>query len=82
MACARVRYPVGLGDLLRSEMEVCIEQANLGRDDTLIAKRYLIDHWAQIDVAAELGWCRSTVSARMPYILNKVEHTAQKLGMS
>ena len=81
MANARVRYPMGLGDLLRSEMESCIEQANLGRDDTVIARRYLIDHWPQIDIAAELGWCRSTISARVPYILNKVERTAHKMGL-
>lgn len=82
MAHARVHYPVGLGDLLRKEMEACIEQANLGRDDTLIAKRYLIDRWPQIEIAAELGWCRSTVSSRVPYILNKVERTAQKMGLA
>lgn len=63
-------------------MEAAIEQANLGRDDTLIARRYLIDQWAQIDIAAELGWGRSTVSARIPRILKKVELAAQKIGLT
>ena len=63
-------------------MEACIEQANLGRDDTFIARRYLIDQWPQIDIAAELGWARSTVSKRIPRILRKVERTAEKLMKS
>lgn len=82
MASARVHLPPGLGDLLRSEMETCIIQANLGTRDTEIAKRYLIDHWAQIDIAAELGWTRSTVSGRVPRILSKVEQTAKRLRLT
>lgn len=82
MTSARVKLPPGLDDLLRSEMETCIEQANLGRDDADIAKRYLIDHWPQIDIAAELGWGRSTVAAHVPYILAKVEKTAKRLRLT
>lgn len=82
MSCARVRLPGGLGDLLLAEMETVIVQSNLGRDDTVIARRYLIDHWPQIEIAAELGWGRSTVSERMPGILRKVQLTAHRLGMT
>ena len=71
--CSRVSLPESLEPLLKTEMETCIEQANLGRYDTMIAKRYLIDQWAQIEIAAELGW------NRIPRILRKVENTAQKL---
>lgn len=81
MPC-RVVLPENLDNLLRREMELAIEQANLGRDDTLIARRYLIDQWPQIDIAAELGWVRSTVSGRVPRILKKVERTAEKIGLS
>lgn len=77
--CSRVSLPESLEFLLKSEMEHCIEQANLGQYDTMIAKRYLIDQWAQIDIAAELGWNRTTVSKRIPRILRKVETTAKKL---
>lgn len=80
MPC-RVVLPENLETLLKSEMETVIEQANLGRDDTLIARRYLIDQWPQIDIAAELGCVRSTVSGRIPRILQKVEKTAHRLGM-
>lgn len=82
MSSARVRLPRGLDDLLRSEMELCITQANLGQEDTEIAKRYLIDQWAQIDIAAELGWTRSTVSIHIARIVSKVDTTARKLHIA
>ena len=81
MASARVRLPSDLDGLMRSEMLTCIEESNLGQNDTTVAKRYLIDQWAQIDIAAELGWGKSTVSVRMPRILRKVQATARKLNM-
>ena len=61
---------------MRSEMETAIREANLGNDDTDIARRYLIDQVPQIDIAAEFGWERSTISYR---IVSKVERTARKL---
>ena len=77
MPC-RVVLPEYLDSLLKSEMEAAIDEANLGRDDTIIAKRYLMDQWPQIDIAAELGWGRSTVCGRMPRILRKVEQAARR----
>lgn len=81
MPC-RVVLPEALDTLLKRDMEACIEQANLGRDDTLIAKRCLIDQWPQIEIAAELGWGRSTVSERMPRIIRKVENAARRLNLT
>ena len=81
MASARVRLPSDLDGLMRSQMLTCIEEANLGQTDTQVAKRYLIDQWAQIEIAAELGCVKSTVSMRMPRILSKVQATAKKLNM-
>lgn len=78
MPC-RVVLPEFLDTLLKSEMDTAIDQANLGRDDTMIAKRYLIDQWPQIDIAAELGWGRSTVCGRIPRILRKVEKAARRI---
>jgi DNA-directed RNA polymerase specialized sigma24 family protein len=63
-------------------MEHCMEEANLGQYDTLIAMRYLLDQWAQIDIAAELGWTRSTISTRIPRILSRVEQTATRLQLT
>ena len=80
MSSARVSLPPELDRLLRSEMLECIEEANLGQLDTTVAKRYLIDQWAQIDIAAELGLGRTTISERIPRIMNKVHHAATVLG--
>lgn len=81
MPC-RVVLPEALDSLLKRDMEACIDQANLGQDDTVIAKRYLIDQWPQIEIAAELGWGRSTVSERIPRILRKVENAAHRLDLA
>lgn len=78
---ARVRLPGSLGQLLRSEMEEAISEANLGNSDSLIAKRYLIEHIPQIDIAIELDMERSTISRRLRGIKGKVEQTAQRLNI-
>ena len=77
---ARVRLPGSLGQLLRSEMEKAISEANLGNSDSLIAKRYLLDQIPQIDIAIELNLERSTISRRLPSIIDRVEKTAQRLS--
>jgi DNA-binding MarR family transcriptional regulator len=82
MAAARVKLPDDLEDLLLREMESCIEQANLGQYDTLIARRYLISQLPQIEIAAELGWTRSTVSQHIPRIISKVQNAANKLNLN
>lgn len=79
MSAARVKLPDALDMLLRSEMEAAIREANLGNDDTEIAKRYLIEQIPQMDIAVEFGYERSTISRRMPHILSKVERTARKM---
>lgn len=82
MARARVRLPVGLTDLLKSETEAAIDEANLGVDDALIAKMYLIDKIPQIDIAIELDLDRSTISKRIPKIIYRVDKAAQKMHIS
>ena len=77
---ARVRLPGSLGQLLRSEMEKAISEANLGNSDSLIAKRYLLERIPQIDIAIELDLERSTISRRLPSIIDRVEKTAQRLN--
>ena len=77
---ARVRLPKGLAKLLRSDIERAIYEANLGTEETGIATRYLIDHWPQIDIAAQYGCDRSTISKRMPHIVERVQYAAARLG--
>ena len=76
---ARVKLPPELADLLRSELETAIKEAALHRDDELIARRYLIDKWAQMDIAAELGWRRPTVGNHIPHILDRVSEVSKRL---
>lgn len=79
---ARVRLPGSLGQLLRSEMEIAISEANLGNSDSLIAKRYFLERIPQMDIAAELDIERSTISRRLPFIIERVEKTAQRLNLT
>lgn len=76
---ARVKLPPELADLLRSELVKAIEESALHRDDELIARRYLIDKWCQIDIAAELGWRRATVGDHLKYIIPRIEQVARQL---
>lgn len=76
---ARVKLPEPLDKLLRSELETAIHEAALYRDDDLIARRYIVEKWAQTDIAAELGWERSTVSHHLPYIFGEVCRAAKRI---
>nr|UVX79678.1 MAG: hypothetical protein [Bacteriophage sp.] len=78
---ARVKLPPELADLLRSELETAIREAALHRDDELIARRYIVEKWAQMDIAAELGWDRSTVPHHLAYIIKEVKRVAGRLNM-
>lgn len=79
---ARVRLPGSLGQLLRSEMEIAISEANLGNSDSLIAKRYFLERIPQMDIAAELDIERSTISRRLPAIIASIEKSAQRLNLT
>lgn len=79
---ARVKLPEPLDKLLRSELETAIYEAALYRDDELIARRYIIDKWCQIDIAAELGWRRATVGDHIKYIIPCIKRVAEKLNQN
>lgn len=76
---ARVKLPEPLDKLLRSQLETAIRESALHRDYDLIARRYIIEKWAQIDIAAELGWRRSTVGDHLKYILKRVIEVSEQL---
>lgn len=76
---ARVRLPDPLCQLLRSELEMAIREAAFHRDDELIARRYIVDKWAQADIAVELGWERSTISRHIPHIFEEVGRAAARI---
>lgn len=81
MGKARARVPEELSQLLRSDWEKIILQANLGKEDTNIAEMYLLDAIPQIEIGTELNLTRSTVSRRLLKILDKVERTASRIAL-
>lgn len=81
MARARVRAPISDTGLTRSEWEMVIREAALGAEDTVIARMYLLDVIAQVDIGAEVGLDRSTVSRRLLRIIDRLERTAVRLGL-
>lgn len=82
MARARAHVPESLNDFTRSDWETVIREAALGAEDTKIAEMYLLDGVAHIDIGAEIGLSRSAVSKRMIKIIDKVERTSKKLGLT
>lgn len=84
MARARVRLTgerKSLDSLLRSDWENVIREANLGIQNTKIAEMYLLDGIPHVEIGAEVGLERSTVTKRMPGILAKIERTARKMNI-
>lgn len=79
MTASRIKLPRSLELLLRVELEQAIEQANLGTFDTFVAKKYLIEQVPQIDIAEELGYERTTITKRLPRIVEKVDRAAARL---
>lgn len=80
MAKALIRFPGRLEELTTTEMKHSIREANLGKDDTRIAELYLLERKPQIDVADCCEIDRKTIHRHMPFICEKVEFTASKLG--
>ena len=66
--------------LTRSAWERVLYEANLGRTDTEIARLYFIDRVPQIEIAAELGFERKTIGARLRQIEQRVERAWAEIG--
>lgn len=80
MPKARIKLPPELGELLKSDLERVIREANLGREDTVIATKYIIEQVQQIDIAVELGVERTTISQRLKRIIPRLAATARKIA--
>lgn len=76
---ARMTLPPELEHMTRQGMETVIREANLGREDTQIARLYYVDKLPQVDVATELYLGRATVQRRLPEIMRKMQRTSSKL---
>lgn len=66
--------PPDMAALPRSTWEQLIREANLGKEDTMIATRYFIDKECQIDIAIDMLLCRNTVGNRISHALGRIEH--------
>ena len=81
MAKARAYIPESLSGLLLADWEVVIAQANLGRENTRIAKMYYLDAVPQVEIGEAVGLTRTAVSKRLSGILDKIERTARKMNL-
>lgn len=65
MTQAKIRLAPELAQLSRSTWEHLIYEANLGIEDTELAKRYFINKECQIDIAIDKDVERHSVSRRL-----------------
>lgn len=77
----RAKVPEELRRLTKSQMLTVIDEAALGLENTIIAKRTLIDQCLQVDIAVEIGYDRSAISHRLPAIYARLIFIAQKLNI-
>lgn len=77
---ARMTLPPELEHMTRQGMETVIREANLGREDTQIARLYYVDKLPQVDIATELYLGRATVQRRLPGILQRMERASKILN--
>lgn len=78
---ARARPAEGeLGRMTRSVAERVIYEANLGAEDTKIARMYYIERLPQIEIAAEMQMDRKTISERLRWINARMKAVWQGTG--
>ena len=76
---ARARPAEGeLGSMTRSVAEIVIYEANLGAEDTKIARMYYIERLPQIEIAAEMQMDRKTISERLRWINGQMKTAGQE----
>lgn len=78
---ARARPAEGeLGSMTRSVAERVIYEANLGAEDTKIARMYYIERLPQIEIAEEMRMDRKTISERLRWINARMKAVWQGTG--
>lgn len=75
----RMKIPDEINALTKSQLLNVIDESALTEEDRVIAQRVLLDHWAQIDIAAEIGYDRSVVSRRSKHIFERLAYIATLL---
>ena len=78
---ARARPAEGtLGSMTRTVAEGVIYEANLGAEDTKIARMYYIERLPQIEIAAEMQMDRKTISERLRWINGRMKTVWKETG--
>ena len=67
-----------LGSMRRSVAERVIYEANLGAEDTKIARMYYIERLPQIEIAEEMQMDRKTISERLRWINRQMKTVWQE----
>lgn len=67
-----------LGSMTRSVAERVIYEANLGAEDTKIARMYYIERMPQIEIAEEMQMDRKTISERLRWINRRMKTAWQE----
>ena len=67
-----------LGSMTRSVAERVIYEANLGAEDTKIARMYYIERLPQIEIAEEMQMDRKTISERLRWINGRMKTAWQE----
>lgn len=79
MTRAKPRLPDELTGLTRSEWDNLIYEANLGREDAEVARRYFIDRECQIDIAIEKDTDRTQISRRLGRVRRRLQDVYKKI---
>ena len=69
-----------LGSMTRTVAEGVIYEANLGAEDTKIARMYYIERMPQIEIAAEMQMDRKTISERLRWINERMKAAWKETG--
>lgn len=68
VAAARVVFPPALQGLNAEQIKAVIKRAPLGRYDRKIARLRYVDQLCQVDIAARVPYCRTSIGNRLKII--------------
>ena len=73
VAAARVVFPPALQGLNAEQIKAVIKRAPLGRYDRKIARLRYVDQLCQVDIAARVPYCRTSIGNRLKIIDEKLD---------
>ena len=79
MTQAKPRLPDELSGLTRSEWDNLIYEANLGKEDAEVARRYFIDRECQIDIAIDKDTDRTQISRRLGRMRRRLQDVYNRI---